>query len=62
MSNSPINILSGKVFFWKALFVSKSIYKMITDKLTDESFSDRLFSSMIMCTSFVLTDCEYKYR
>jgi len=44
--------------------VYKFICKTITDKsqITDESFFDGLFSSMITSASFMLMDYEYKYQ
>jgi hypothetical protein len=53
-----------KFFFLRALFVSKSICKIITDRpqITDKSLFDGLFPSVSLSVSFVPTDYEYKYR
>jgi hypothetical protein len=57
-----------KFLFWHAFSISRSIGKIITDKLTDrpqitnESFFNGLFPSMRSSGKFMLTNCEYKYR
>jgi len=67
-SNGNIDRMKRVKFFWCAFSVSKSTCKIIIDgltnipQITNDSFSDRLFSFMSSLINFVLTDCEYKYQ